>query len=147
MDCCYFSSSVFSPGSDREQKSFASYGSLLDEFKVDLVLSGHDHTYRRTGQVDENLENVPSGYQQAYDPDIGTVYVVSVSGPKMYGITKGNYAKRVAENTQLYQIINIDDKNLTYKAYEATGKFYDQLHPKKKGLSTFDLKLFQRNRK
>ena len=84
---------------------------------MDLVLSGHDHTYARTGQVDtSDLKNVPSGYQQAYDPVIGTVYVVSVSGPKMYGITKGNYAKRVAENTQLYQVIHIDDKNLEYKA-------------------------------
>ena len=44
----------------------------------------------------------------------------------MYGITKGNYAKRVAENTQLYQIIHIDDKNLEYKAYEATGELYDK---------------------
>ena len=43
----------------------------------------------------------------------------------MYGITKGNYAKRVAENTQLYQIIHVDDKNLQFKAYEATGRLYD----------------------
>ena len=122
----------------------------MDEFKVDLVLSGHDHTYARTGQIDtENLENVPSGYQQAYDPDIGTVYVVSVSGPKMYSITKGNYAKRVAENTQLYQIINIDDKNLTYKAYEATGKLYDQFSlQKRKGLPNLLLEaLPEENRK
>ena len=90
-------------------------------------MSGHDHTYARTGQVDTgNLKNVPSGYQQAYDPEIGTVHVVSVSGPKMYGISKGNYAKRVAENTQLYQVIYINDKNLEYKAYEATGKLYDK---------------------
>ena len=44
----------------------------------------------------------------------------------MYGISKGSYAKRVAENTQLYQIIHIDDKNLKYEAYEATGKLYDK---------------------
>ena len=68
---------------------------------------------------------MPTGYQQAYDQEIGTVYVVSVSGPKMYGITKGNYAKRVAENTQLYQIIHVDDKNLQFEAYEATGQLYD----------------------
>ena len=102
---------VFSPGSDRDNIEIRElWKPLIDEFKVDLVLSGHDHSYARTGQVDtEDLVNVPTGYQQAYDPEIGTVYVVSVSGPKMYGITKGNYAKRVAENTQLYQIIHIDD--------------------------------------
>ena len=54
------------------------------------------------------------------------MHVVSVSGPKMYGISKGNFAKRLAENTQLYQIIHIDDKNLQYEAYEATGKLYDK---------------------
>ena len=119
---------VFSPGSDRDNKELRElWKPILDEYKVDLVLSGHDHTYARTGQVDTgNLKNIPSGYQQAYDPDIGTVYVVSVSGPKMYGITKGNYAKRVAENTQLYQTIHINDKTLEYKAYEATGKLYDK---------------------
>ena len=44
----------------------------------------------------------------------------------MYGISKGNFAKRLAENTQLYQIIHIDDENLQYEAYEATGKLYDK---------------------
>ena len=63
---------------------------------------------------------------ESYDPNIGTVHVVSVSGPKMYGISKGNYAKRVAENTQLYQVINVNDKSIEYKAYEATGRLYDQ---------------------
>ena len=118
---------VFSPGSDRDNPEIRRlWKPLIDEFKVDLVLNGHDHTYARTGQVEvTDLVNVPTGYQQAYDPEIGTVYVVSVSGPKMYGITKGNYAKRVAENTQLYQIIHVDDKNLQFKAYEATGRLYD----------------------
>lgn len=118
---------VFSPGSDRDNPEIRRlWKPLIDEFKVDLVLNGHDHTYARTGQVDiADLVNVPAGYQQAYDPEIGTVYVVSVSGPKMYGITKGDYAKRMAENTQLYQIIHVDDKNLQFKAYEATGQLYD----------------------
>ena len=40
-------------------------------------------------------------------------------------ITKGGSAKRVAENTQLYQIIHVDDLNLRYEAYEATGDLYD----------------------
>ena len=119
---------VFSPGSDRDNKELRElWKPILDEFKVDLVLSGHDHSYARTGQINkETLINVPTGYQQAYDPEIGTVYVVSVSGPKMYGITKDNYAKRIAENTQLYQVIHVDDKNIRYEAYEATGKLYDK---------------------
>lgn len=53
------------------------------------------------------------------------MYVVSVSGSKMYPINKGNYAKRVAENTQLYQVIEVFDSELKYKAYTATGELYD----------------------
>lgn len=119
---------VFSPASDRDNRALRElWKPVLDEFKVDLVLNGHDHTYARTGDIGNTAysQNVPSGYQQAYDPEIGTVYVVSVSGPKMYDITKGEFAKRVAEDTQLYQIISIDDALLSYKAYTATGELYD----------------------
>lgn len=125
---------IFSPAEDRDNAELRGlWKPLLDEFQVDLVLNGHDHTYARTGQVDTSkLTNVPSGYQQAYDPEIGTVYVVSVSGPKMYPITKGDYAKRVAEDTQLYQIIDINDEELRYRAYTATGELYDEFTLRKR---------------
>jgi hypothetical protein len=99
-----------------------------------LVLNGHDHSYSRTGALPEGLElvNVPEGYQQAYDPNIGTVYVVSVSGPKMYPITKGGYAVRLAEDTQLYQVIDVKTSELKYKAYTATGQLYDAFTIKKR---------------
>jgi len=106
---------------------------LFDKYKVDLILSGHDHTYSRTGLVDtKNLKNVPTGYQQAYDPEIGTVNVVSVSGPKMYEITKGQYAKTFGENKQLYQIIDIDGDNLRFRAFTATGVLYDEFQLQKR---------------
>ena len=80
----------------------------------------------------KKVENIPTGYQQAYDPEIGTVHVVSVSGPKMYEITKGSYAKKLGENTQLYQIIDINKDNLRFRAYTATGKLYDEFLLKKR---------------
>ena len=125
---------IFSPGSDRDNPELRElWKPVLDEFKVDLVLSGHDHTYARTGEIDpKKVTNVPTGYQQAYDSNIGTVYVVSVSGPKMYPITKGAYAKRVAENTQLYQIIDVDNNTLRYRAFEATGILYDEFRLQKR---------------
>ena len=120
---------VFSPAFERDNPALReAWKPLLDEFKVDLVLNGHDHTYARTGALSAEeleVENVPAGYQQAYDPEVGTVYVVSVSGPKMYPIEKGTYAKRVAENTQLYQVIEVHDSELYFKAYTATGELYD----------------------
>ena len=125
---------IFSPGSDRDNPVLRkTWKPILDEYRVDLVLSGHDHAYSRTGLIDVNaLTNVPDGYEKAYDPEIGTVHVVSVSGPKLYEITKGNYAKRVAQNTQLYQIIQIDGNELTYRAYEATGQLYDEFKLQKR---------------
>ena len=119
---------LYSPASDRDNFEMRQlWKPLLDEFKVDLVLSGHDHSYSRTGLIDTaKIENIPTGYQQAYDPEIGTVHVVSVSGPKMYKITKGKYAKKLGEDTQLYQIIDINNENLRFRAYTATGKLYDE---------------------
>jgi len=119
---------MYSPASNRDNKEMRQqWKPLLDEFKVDLVLSGHDHAYSRTGLINsQEIKNIPTGYQQAYDPKIGTVHVVSVSGPKMYKITKGKYAKKFIENTQLYQIIDIKKNNLRFRAYDATGKLYDE---------------------
>lgn len=119
---------IFSPAVERDNPELRElWKPVFDEFKVDLVLNGHDHAYARTGDVGDIAKSahVPSGYQQAYDPKIGTVYVVSVSGPKMYDVTKATYAKRVAEKMQLYQIIEIDGATLKYSAYTTTGELYD----------------------
>ena len=125
---------MYSPASDRDNVELRQmWKPFFDKYRVDLILSGHDHTYSRTGLVDtSNLKNVPTGYQQAYDPKIGTVNVVSVSGPKLYEITKGKYAKTFAENTQLYQIIDIDGDNLRFRAFTATGKLYEEFQLQKR---------------
>ena len=119
---------IFSPAFDRDNPNLRQlWKPVLDEFRVDLVLNGHDHTYIRTGEVAlDPAKNAPSAYGQAYDPNVGTVYVVSVSGPKMYKITKGGFAKRQAEDTQLYQIIDLKADALRYRAFKATGELYDE---------------------
>jgi hypothetical protein len=55
----------------------------------------------------------------------GTMYVVSVSGPKMYDISNDPWMQRKARNTQLFQIINIEDNKLSYQAFTASGELYD----------------------
>jgi PAS domain-containing protein len=126
---------IFSPAKNRDNRALRElWKPIFDEFKVDLVLTGHDHTYARTGQLSRPVggTNVPGGYQQAYDPEIGTVYVVSVSGPKMYDITRNDFAVRMAEDTQLYQIITVAQDELRFEARTATGRRYDAFTLKKR---------------
>jgi 3',5'-cyclic AMP phosphodiesterase CpdA len=121
---------IFSPARERDNASLrAAWKPVLDEFKVDLVLTGHDHTYARSGDtagvVRVGSRNLPKGYNQVYDPAIGTVYVVSVSGPKMYDLNSDEWAVRTAEDTQLFQVVTVDGDELRYEARTATGRLYD----------------------
>jgi hypothetical protein len=69
----------------------------------------------------------------------GTVYVVSVSGGKMYKLRPDAWdgweaeRDRAAENTQLFQIITIEDNTLTFESYTAIGELYDAFDLIKKG--------------
>lgn len=102
---------------------------VLDKHRVDLVLTGHDHAYARSGF---NVpENVPEGTTAR--SEAGTVYVVSVSGPKMYSVGREEWMKRAAEKTQLYQIVRIDGDTLRYEARTAVGDLYDAFLLKKRG--------------
>lgn len=91
---------------------------------VDLVLQGHDHTYGRG-------LNMPLGKSRKH-PD-GPIYVVSVSGPKMYDIGLQDWMDRAGSNTQLYQTISIDGDKLVYQSYTVTGEKYDSFELLKNG--------------
>lgn len=93
---------------------------VFDEYRVDLVLQGHDHSYARTGL--SVPENVGTGVNVKEGP---TVYVVSVSGPKQYRVEERPFFERAASGAQLYQIIHIDGDTLQYEARLADGKLYD----------------------
>ena len=112
---------------------------LYEKYDVDLVLQGHDHSYGRSGPITlqlskklESEENVATGLR-VVDQSGGPVYVVSVSGPKMYDLKKypeksikSNPFRRRAHGTQLYQVITVEQDKLVYQAKTATGKLYDQ---------------------
>ena len=70
------------------------------------------------------VNNVATGYQ-VKDKSSGTMYVVSVSGPKMYDVSDDPWMDRRAANTQLFQIISIEGNKLSYEAYTAAGELYD----------------------
>ena len=91
---------------------------LLKKYKVDLVLQGHDHTYARG-----YIENGGKGLTKT--DDVGTVYAVSVSGPKMYASKDREWMVRRGEFTQLFQIITVSNDTIKYGAYTPTGNLYD----------------------
>jgi 3',5'-cyclic AMP phosphodiesterase CpdA len=127
---CTFHHPIFSTGNDRDNPALrAAWKPIFDKHRVDLVLQGHDHTYGRTGletpsATPATVGNVPTGVNKV-DSQTGTVYVVSVSGPKMYRLSRKPFMKRAAEDTQLYQIIHIDGDRLRYEARTAIGQVYD----------------------
>ncbi|MBX2842585.1 MAG: metallophosphoesterase family protein [Flammeovirgaceae bacterium] len=111
---------VFSTKPNRDNEKLREYFKpIFDKFKVDIVLQGHDHAYGR-GMVN----NVPTGFQ-VKEKSSGTMYVVSVSGPKMYDVSDDEWMERKAGNTQLFQIISIHENTLTYQAFSADGELYD----------------------
>lgn len=115
---------IFSVAEDRDNANLrAVWQPVFDRHRVDLVLQGHDHAYGRTS-LEVGDQNVGTGAQARSD-EAGTVYVVSVSGPKMYDLGHRDRFPRAAEDTQLYQIIHVDGDELRYEARTAVGTLYD----------------------
>lgn len=109
---------VFSSGNGRDNKSLRdAFQPIFEKYPVDLVLTGHDHTYGRG-----TAETSP---QQKRQPLKGPVYVVSVSGPKMYVPSLEPWLQRVAANTQLYQRVKVESDKIRLEAYTVTGELYD----------------------
>jgi len=92
------------------------------------VLQGHDHSYGRSGLMNE--DNVLSGTQVFTKK--GTIYAVSVSGPKMYELGVQPWMVSKAEKKQLYQLITINGKKLHYEARTANGELYDEFELRKR---------------
>lgn len=97
---------------------------IVDKYGVDLILSGHDHTYARGFEPGENIG--------AKKKSIGPVYVVSVSGAKQYKQDADKWWEVGETNTQFYQVINVNNNILDYKAYDVSGELFDHFYLKKK---------------
>jgi hypothetical protein len=114
---------------------------IFDKYKVDLALQGHDHSYAR-GRVSPE-DNVLDGVNMR--DKTGTVYVVSVSGGKMYGLNPNRWTDteaeqdRGAENTQLFQVITVEGNKLQFESYTAIGELYDafDLMKEESGINRF----------
>jgi 3',5'-cyclic AMP phosphodiesterase CpdA len=96
------------------------WGRIFDRYRVDLVLQGHDHVYARG-----SLSPDPSGTANAWIAPGATMYVVSVSGAKMYRLQREPWMTRVAEQTQMYQVITVDADRMLVEARTSDGELYD----------------------
>jgi hypothetical protein len=88
---------------------------------VDLALQGHDHAYLRTYPMKDQ--------QRVGPPKDGTIYIVSVSGTKMYSQDPRDYTEFGMTNVSTYQVldIQISGDRLVYRAYDLDGKLRDEL--------------------
>ncbi len=116
----------YSTGEDRDNPYNRSlFIKIFDKYAVDLVLQGHDHTYGRTYKL-------LNGVKQPDDKP-GTVYTVSVSGPKQYDPNKRfeSLMAKMGTKKQLFQVITIGKDTLRYESFTATGELFDSFTLKK----------------
>ena len=105
---------------------------LYDKYSVDLVLQGHDHLYARSQKLAGDKIVAPDAP--------GTVYMISVSGPKMYEIDHRfePLMAKVIPNTQMFQVIDVDGDQMRLRAYSSEGDLLDGfLLMKKNGHSVY----------
>ncbi|MCE7057281.1 metallophosphoesterase family protein [Algoriphagus sp. AGSA1] len=121
---------VYATAPDRYHDKMIDYiRPILQEFKVDLAIQGHDHAYARGMAFEENGK---------LDYGKGTVYVVSVAGPKMYDVKEDAWMERKAYGTQTYQWVQVKEDVLRFKTYTALGELYDsfEIHKNAQGENT-----------
>ncbi|HOJ33507.1 MAG TPA: metallophosphoesterase family protein [Candidatus Hydrogenedentes bacterium] len=117
---------VFSAGKNRDHATMRELlMPIYQEAGVDLVLQGHDHYYSRTHKIfDGNIAD-PAGK--------GVVYVTSVCGSKMYSRNpKFEHLMAVMKgDIQMYQIIEIDQDLLRFRAFAVGGELVDSFDLRK----------------
>ncbi|MBY8821504.1 purple acid phosphatase family protein [Sphingomonas colocasiae] len=97
---------------------------VFDRHDVDLVLQGHDHCYSRlTAEDGRDAGRTRRAQGRAQGP----VYLVSVTGQKMYALNDRARSQpdRVAEDTELYQVVDVEPHRLKFRTYTTSGGLYD----------------------
>ncbi len=102
----------------------AAWKPVFEARNVDLVLQGHDHCYSRL-TAEQGRE--AGAKARAGGTLQGPVYMVSVAGAKMYGLNdrSGAQPDRVAEDTSLFQIVDVSADRLSLRSHLNTGVLYD----------------------
>jgi hypothetical protein len=112
-------------GSDQELRS--TWQPVFDEFKVDFVLSGHDHNYERSvpirGFQADGItgQEAQSGANKVPVNESGTLYVVAAgAGAPLYA--SGSCAHTyLSESVRNYVIMDVDGRTVNYRAMRLDG--------------------------
>jgi acid phosphatase type 7 len=108
----------------------AAWAPVFERRNVDLVLQGHDHCYSRLSSA--KGKDDAKRRHDASEPQ-GPVYLVSVTGKKMYALNDRALTQpdRVAEDTQLYQVVTVEKDRIGFEARTARGALYDAFELKR----------------
>lgn len=106
------------PGDRGQPELKAAWAPVFEKHGVDLVLQGDDHAYLRTFPI--------QGDQVVDTPAEGPVYIMSVSGTKMYEQSDAPYIAKRFTDIATYQVIDIDGDRLDYRAYTLDGTLMDE---------------------
>ncbi len=92
---------------------------IFDRHGVDLVLQGHHHRYARSAKLRNGARAIAG--------ESGTVYVVSVSGPKSYPANPrySDLMEKSGAGVQLFQVIEVCPERLAYRSFDAAGALFD----------------------
>ncbi len=103
------------------QKIRKEWTPLFDKYHVDMALQGHDHAYLRTHPMNNN--------EPQEDPSEGTIYIVSVSGVKMYDQSDRDYTAFGMTNVSTYQTLDIQvvGDRLLYRSYDIDDNLRDEI--------------------
>ena len=96
---------------------------LFDKYKVDLVLTGHDHSYMRSKPLKSGRE--------AKSGEFGTTYIVATGCDKFYPFQTLDIAERQYADVATYQLITVQsgdgkEPKLFYTAYGSHGDVLDR---------------------
>ena len=116
------------PHSDTDGTNLrALFAPLMDEFGIDMCLTGHDHSYARSYLMADGTA-IQYDDSVAINPE-GTLYIAagSASGSKFYKLaTTKQYYIAERSNTQIptFSTIDFSDESIVIKTYDYNGNKY-----------------------
>ncbi|MDP2207794.1 MAG: metallophosphoesterase [Bacteroidota bacterium] len=125
----FFHKPFYSSGSHQEamHKYFDTWWKLLDDYGVDLVLTGHSHHYERTKPINRNISINSPVAEYGSTPDKGRCQIVAGgAGAPLYE-TKAQWFTAYTESIFHYCKVVVSGNELFFEAKNVDGKVIDSL--------------------